>query len=95
MPDIHLIHRHVNTSFVTLRIPYIYRRMKALANFLGVERGEGLGLGWFKNGEDGLIGELGRIFYTCKSYVSSWHHKYIANICIIIIKWHCQMEYHL
>lgn len=45
MPDIHLIHRHVNTSFVTLRIPYIYRRMKALANFMGVERGEGLGLG--------------------------------------------------
>lgn len=68
--------------------------MKALANFLGVGRGEGLCLGWFKNGKDGLIGELGRIFYRCKSYVSSWHHKYIANINFII-KWHCQMEYYI
>lgn len=57
----------------------LIRKIIALESFLRGGKGEGLDLGWFKNLEDGLIGELGRIHINFPNVIAMYPHGIISS----------------
>lgn len=70
-------------------ISFLNGRIIGLAYFLE----DGTGEGWFKNLEDGLIGELGRIHVLFSRWITVYSHG--IKLIYANIQWHFQMEYYI